>query len=261
MTSDDSKPVIFVSHAGADSEIATQFKSDVETSFLGLCHLFVSSNLDSLGSGREWMQEIKHNLSVAKISIGLISPLALSRPWIYAEFGAGWIRDIPTISVCHSGIDRGQLPVPLSHFQALNLTDEHHLEHLYDQISKAIGCQRPIRDFNIDVENYVQITEVHRISRLIQHWISQLTVWNPEFTNIFSNERVEILVPSEADPAFRNFKLEAEKRRFLVIEPKGFSMGTRVGMQATNWEVQPGDNFDKLKELIGPIQHEPGAAT
>ncbi|UTV29704.1 hypothetical protein [Photobacterium atrarenae] len=53
------KPVIFVSHAAVDSEIAGVFKSDVERNFLGLCSLFVSSDLDSLQGGHEWIQTIK----------------------------------------------------------------------------------------------------------------------------------------------------------------------------------------------------------
>ena len=101
---DQHKPVIFVSHAAVDAEIANIFKQDVEQSFLGLCQLFVSSNLDSLQGGREWMQVIKEKLSNSVIFIGLLSPVALNRPWIYTEFGAGWIRSIPTISVCHSGL-------------------------------------------------------------------------------------------------------------------------------------------------------------
>src|SRR5688500_2008756 len=131
---DKGKPVIFVSHAAVDSQIAGLFKADVEKSFLGLCELFVSSNLDSLSGGKEWMQVMKEKLGKAAIFVGLLSPAALSRPWVYAEFGAGWIRDIPTISVCHSGLRKDQLPVPLTHFQALDLLYEMHLEHLYGHI-------------------------------------------------------------------------------------------------------------------------------
>jgi len=244
------KPIIFVSHAAVDTEIASRFKSDVEKSFLGLCKLFVSSNLDSLQGGREWIQEIKQNLSEAKILIGLLSPVALSRPWVYTEFGAGWIRSIPTISICHSGLDKGQLPVPLSHFQALNLTDKVHLEHLYGQISQAIGCQRPDRSLEADVMAYVEITETHRKKRMLGEWIAQINLWNPEFVDLFRGENVEILIPGEADQAFRNFKLEVEAAGYLKIDSKGFSMGTRVGMQATNWEIAPGDKFAQFKEIV-----------
>ena len=247
---DHEKPIIFVSHAAVDSKIAARFKNDVEKAFLGLCSLFVSSNLDSLQGGREWMQEIKQNLSEAKILISLLSPVALTRPWVYTKFGAGWIRDIPTISLCHSGLDKGQLPVPLSQFQALNLTDEVHLEHLYGQISQAIGCQMPEKSFALDASEYLEITEVQRKKRMFGEWISQINLWNPEFGKLFESEKVEILIPGEADQAFRNFKLEAEKADFLKFESKGFSMGTRVGMQATNWEVEPGEKFTEFKEIV-----------
>ena len=245
----EDKPIIFVSHAAADAEIAAKFKSDVEKSFLGLCELFVSSNLDSLQGGKEWMQVIKENLAKAKIFIGLLSPIALSRPWIYAEFGAGWIRDIPTISVCHSGLEKGQLPVPLSHFQALNLTDELHLEHLYSQISNAIGCEVPQRDLKEDAESYFKITEISRKQRSIQQWLNHLREWNPEFQKVFNGEVIEILIPSEAEIAFKEYKREMESNNYLDFEAKGIAMGTRVGAQATVWEVKKGNNFKEFEQF------------
>lgn len=246
----ENKPVIFVSHAAVDAEIASAFKADAEKSFLGLCELFVSSNLDSIQGGREWMQVIKEHLSKAVISIGLLSPVAVTRPWIYTEFGAGWIRDIPTISVCHSGLKKDQLPVPLSHFQALDLVDEMHLEHLYNQISKAIGCERPERDFKSDVERYKVITEIHRKERMLQQWVAQISSWNPEFRKVFEGEEVEILVPSEADFAFREFHKEMDIYSILKFEPKGMAMGTRVGMQASVWMAKQGEKFNESRSLL-----------
>jgi hypothetical protein len=171
-------PTVFVSHAAVDSEIATAFKQDAEASFLGLCNLFVSSNLDSIAGGSEWIKEIKSNLESATILVGLLSPIAIQRPWIYVEFGAGWIRSIPTIAVCHSGLARDQLPVPLSNFQALNLLDELHLRHLYEQISSAIGCKLPPADFPGFVDKYRLITEEHRRTRAVREWWALLLSWN-----------------------------------------------------------------------------------
>ena len=244
------KPIVFVSHAAIDADIATSFKNDVEKNFLGLCQLFVSSNLDSIQGGREWMQEIKVNLSEAAVLISLISPIALSRPWIYAEFGAGWIRGIPTISVCHSGLRKDQLPVPLSHYQALDLLDEMHLEHLYGQISSAIGCQKPEIDYLKLTEKYREITEVHRKQRNIKQWYADIQQWNPEFTKVFHGESIEILIPAEYDLEFREFKHEVEINKMLVIEPKGMAMGTRVGIQATVWLVSQGENFEEFRKVV-----------
>ncbi|MAZ10925.1 MULTISPECIES: TIR domain-containing protein [unclassified Limnobacter] len=244
------KPIIFVSHAAVDSEVVNLFKNDVENSFLGLCQLFVSSNLDSLQGGKEWMQVIKDKLSDAVIFIGLLSPVALNRPWIYTEFGAGWIRGIPTISVCHSGLRKDQLPVPLSHFQALDLLDEMHLEHLYGQISTAIGCQKPQKNYASDINKYREITETNRRERAVRHWFAQIQQWNPEFSNIFQGKEVEVLVPAEVDHAFRQFTQDPEVIRLINFEPKGMAMGTRVGLQASIWLAKQGVEFSELKRIV-----------
>jgi hypothetical protein len=246
----EKKPIVFVSHAAIDSEIANLFKTDVEKSFLGLCELFVSSNLDSIQGGKEWIQEIKVHLKDAAVFISLLSPVSLSRPWIYAEFGAGWIRGIPTISVCHSGLQKDQLPVPLSHFQALDLLDEMHLEHLYGQISLAIGCQKPEKDYLKLTNKYREVTETHRKQRVLKQWHANLLQWNPEFTKVFHGETTELLIPAEADVAFREFQNEMNLSRMLVLEAKGMAMGTRVGLQASVWNVSQGENFSEFKKLV-----------
>ncbi|MCQ1056921.1 hypothetical protein LRP52_02400 [Photobacterium sp. ZSDE20] len=247
----NNKPIIFVSHAAVDSGIAGVFKSDVEQNFLGLCSLFVSSDLDSIQGGFEWIQRIKENLSNAVISIGLYSPVALTRPWIYTEFGAGWIRDIPTITLCHSGLQKNQLPVPLSHFQALDLTDELHLKHLYEQITEAINCQLPNIDFSAEVNKYREITETQRVQRMIHGWFTQLKNWNPDLDSLFDDKEViEILIPAQADADFLNFKQDVEQSEFLIVEQAGMAMGTRVGAQASVWNLRRGVKFDVLKSLL-----------
>ncbi|MFT5298513.1 MAG: hypothetical protein ACI9YH_004561 [Colwellia sp.] len=246
----DKKPIVFVSHAAADFEIANLFKADVEKSFLGLCELFVSSNLDSIQGGNEWMHEIKTHLKDAAVFIGLLSPLSLSRPWIYAEFGAGWIRGIPTISVCHSGLRKDQLPVPLSQFQALDLLDEMHLEHLYGQISTAIGCQKPDKDYSILTRKYELLTEVLRKERFLKQWHANILQWNPDFSKVFHNETIQLLIPAEAEQLFREFQNEMNLNRMLILEAKGMAMGTRVGAQASVWKVSQGDNFAEFDKLV-----------
>jgi hypothetical protein len=248
------KPVVFVSHAAIDAEIATSFKYDAESSFLGLCRLFVSSNLDSLSGGSEWMREIKSNLECAKILVGLLSPVAIQRPWIYVEFGAGWIRSIPTVAVCHSGLAREQLPVPLSNFQALNLLDELHLRHLYEQISSAVGCELPPADYSGLVSKYRDITEVHRRARTVREWYGRLLSWNPELAQLQNTNELEIMVPAEADAAFRQVQVLLTEEGFLQFEPRGFSMGTRVGVQATNWIVRKGSRYRESIDSLSSVK-------
>lgn len=247
-----SKPIIFVSHAAVDSSIATVFKSDIERNFLGMCELFVSSDLDSLQGGKEWISVIKEKLSQAVISIGLYSPAALSRPWIYTEFGAGWIRDIPTISLCHSGLSKAQLPVPLSHFQALDLIDELHLEHLYKQISEALNCQLPAINYSQESSKYREMTEDARIQREYTSWIGQLIEWNPELEGIFhKQDDIEIMVPSDFEHPFQVFQRDINSKGYLKIEHRGMGMGTRLGPTVSMWSVSPGEKFEQFMKIIG----------
>lgn len=241
-------PLVFLSHAATDSVIAKDFQKDVKADFLGMCDIFVSSNLDSLQAGYEWQQVIKKNLAECAILIGLLSPEALSRGWVYAEFGAGWIRDVPTIPVCHSGLERGQLPPPISTFQGLNLWEGEHLEHLYGLISAAIGCQRPEVDFSDRSEKYRIITEDIRINRVVVSWTRQLFDWNPQLKDTLSagNADENVLIPGNLDQAFQEYIGEASERGYLHVERRGMGMGTRVGPQASIFEFRPGDQFGEL---------------
>ncbi|MDH6268482.1 hypothetical protein M2360_003888 [Rhizobium sp. SG_E_25_P2] len=244
--------LVFVSHAAVDKEIAREFKNDITADFLGLCEIFVSSNLDSIQAGHEWANVIKQNLEKCSILVGLLSPVALQRPWVYCEFGAGWIRGIPTIPVCHSGLERGQLPAPISSFQALNLWDPEHLEHLYSLVSQSLKCRAPAIDFDERSKRYHSITDRIRLQRLILDWMKQLFVWNPQLSvKIFSGSFADdILVPASFDQPFEEFIHEAARRGYLKIERAGMAMGTRVGAQASVFTFTPGDNFS---ELVGHL--------
>jgi hypothetical protein len=245
-------PIVFVSHAATDAVIASQFKEDVERRYLGLCTLFVSSSLDSLQAGDEWIQTIKRNLNDAAIMIGLLSPRAIQRGWVYFEFGAAWIRNIPVIPVCHSGLPRDKLPIPLSIFQALDLTDKGHLEHLYTQIAGAVGSRLPDANFAQMAKRYFDVTEQSRIRDLVKNWMQQLLSWNPDLSRLYEQDQPidHILVPANLDMPFMEFRREVETRQFLSIQPAGMGVGTRVGAQASIFRVSRGTKFGELQALL-----------
>ena len=245
-------PTIFISHAATDQEIANRFKVDIERSFLGLCNCFVSSNLDSLNAGVEWMGVIKDRLQDCAIFIGLTSPIALQRPWIYFEFGSVWMRGIPVIPVCHTGLERGGLVPPISTFHAINLTDSSHLEHLYKKISDTIGCNLPNVNFENLSKDYLFITETKRLSDLLIGWTRQLFTWNPEMSLLFdgTKDSVEALVPGHLEVPFMEFLQTANSKSYLNVTPHGFAMGTRIGAQANIYLISRGAKFIEFKEII-----------
>ena len=245
------RPIIFVSHAAVDKAIAAKFKSDVEQNFLGLCELFVSSSLDSINPGDDWVRKVLENLKKTCILVGLLSPVALTRGWVYFEFGAAAIRGIPVIPICHSGLRREMLPPPISLFQGIEIVEQADVEGLYARIAAALNCQVPAIDYNKLTAEYFDITEVTRIGSLLTNWTKQLLEWNPELSKLLDKtlEEVQVLIPAHLEMPFNEYRQVVTQRKMLEIEAAGFGMGTRVGAQASIFKVRRGTSFDDLLNL------------
>jgi TIR domain len=243
---------IFISHASNDARIAKMFKDTLEKDFLGLCKLFVSSNLESLSAGKGWYDNIIGELKNAAMLIGLVSPAALQRGWVYFEFGAAVIRDIHAIPLCHSGLEPGLLPEPISHLQGIKLTDSVHLKHLYCLIAESLGCSVPIINFDATSQSFLEISETNRVRDMLSFWLNHLSSWNPDFSRIFANEQTleDVMIPQHAERDFGSFIDECHTRLYLQIEMKGTAMGTSIGAIATILSVSRGVKFDEMRRLI-----------
>lgn len=141
------KSLVFLSHIADESEIAIAFKDLIEASFLGMIDVFVSSDTDNIAMGQKWLDEITKALKSCVIEVVLCSPVSIKRPWINFEAGAGWIRDIPVIPLCHSGIVPSALPLPLNLLQAANASEIASLKLIFPVLAKAIGANTPPVDF------------------------------------------------------------------------------------------------------------------
>jgi hypothetical protein len=171
---------------------------------------------------------------------------------VHFEFGAGWLRGIPVIPVCHSGLSIEMLVPPLSIFQGLNLCDDRHLSQLYRIIANTLDCAVPSKDFGGLGKKYYEITEINRVNTLLQGWLKQLIVWNPEIINVLNStaDSTDILIPLHLDPAFQQFREIAAKRELLILEPKGAGMGTRIGPQAGIYRLARGSHAEDLTGLL-----------
>ncbi len=245
------KKKIFISHAGTDSEVAINFKGYVETHFLGMCDLFVSSQLDSINAGNTWYTKIMDALLESSLMIGLISPNALARGWIYFEFGAITAQKKQAIPVCFGGVSPGQLPAPISHFQAVSLSDVVHLKHLYEIIAKELGCAPPTIDYADMASKLDYIANKKQAEHFVHKWDQLIKGWNPQAIAFFegSDLELEIQVPQVADVEFSYFMEICRNERYLTIERTGMGMGTAVGAIAALAKVAKGENFDTYKKI------------
>lgn len=115
---------VFVSHIHEEAPFALVLKEWIESTFMGNCDVFVSSDHDDIPAGTKWLEQIDKVLGDCSAVITICSPNSLARPWINFETGCAWIKRVPIIPICHSGLTRDALPQPLSSFQALDFSDD-----------------------------------------------------------------------------------------------------------------------------------------
>jgi hypothetical protein len=142
------KPVVFISHIKEEAEIATALKELIAPHFLGLLDFFVSSDGASISMGQKWLDTVSAQLKSCAVEIVVCSPRSVVRPWINFEAGAAWIRDIPVIPLCHSGMSPSDLPVPLSLLQSAKLTDVAGMNLVVPVLANALGAASPKIDFS-----------------------------------------------------------------------------------------------------------------
>lgn len=138
---------IFVSHISSETDLAQALKNFLKKHFLGLLDIFVSSDKETIQAGTKWLDEVDTALKSADFEIVLCSKESVGRPWVNFEAGAAWIRGIPVIPFCHSGLRLIDLPVPLSMLQAVECGQPDSLYKLYSVIAKTLGVDVPDVDF------------------------------------------------------------------------------------------------------------------
>jgi len=142
------KKRLFISHISTESSLAQTLKQRLQRDFLGLLDIFVSSDQATIGAGSKWLEEVERALKGADLEIVLASKDSVSQPWVNFEAGAAWLRGIPVIPMCHSGMLLTDLQPPFSMLQAVGYSDLAGLRKLYDAIAARLGVDTPSVDFN-----------------------------------------------------------------------------------------------------------------
>lgn len=125
---------VFISHIHEEAILAQVLKEWIESTFIGQLEVFVSSDIKNIPAGSKWLTEIDSALNSSSLFILLCSRLSLTRPWINFEAGCAWIKKVPLMPVCHSGVSKNNLPNPLSIFQAIELDSDKFVEDLFESL-------------------------------------------------------------------------------------------------------------------------------
>lgn len=140
-------PTIFISHISEERELAAILKRSLVSSFGDKVSVFVSSDLENITAGDNWLKSINNALDIASLELILCSRLSITRPWVNFEVGAAWLKKIPIVPVCHSGLQVCDLPVPYSVLNGIEVGQERELQKLYLGIAKTLGVDLPDTDF------------------------------------------------------------------------------------------------------------------
>jgi hypothetical protein len=130
---------IFVSHISEEADIAAFLTQKLERDFLGLVRFFTSSDGSSIKLGDQWLTDIKKAMDTAVAVIVLCSKASIHRPWVQFELGAAWMKGIPVLPICHSGLAPTELPMPLYSLQAVQLGTEQGIKSLYQSIASRLS--------------------------------------------------------------------------------------------------------------------------
>ena len=142
------KPRIFVSHISEEAPLAITLKSHLSNDFLEFVDIFVSSDIESISAGTNWLDCLEKALMEAFALLVLCSSASIDRPWVNFEVGAAWIKKIPIIPICHSGLLPKALPIPFSLLQGIEANSENGLKQVYLLIANKLECKIPKRDFS-----------------------------------------------------------------------------------------------------------------
>jgi hypothetical protein len=133
---------VFISHISEETPIAEVLRDWIESTFLGQFEVFASSDRENLPAGNIWIGEIDQIMDSAVAFLVLCSPASLMRPWINFQTGWGWIKGLPVISICHSGLKMDDLPPQMSSFQAIEIDSDNFVFDLLSRLAKQLGFEK-----------------------------------------------------------------------------------------------------------------------
>lgn len=132
---------LFLSHISEERKLAKQLKTSLEAMFSRDVNVFMSSDADSILTGKNWLASVQEALKRAKAVIVLCSRASVQRSWVQFELGGAWMLQRTIIPVCHSGLKLRDMPLPLALLEGAEITDEG-LRRLYDAVAHQVGTQR-----------------------------------------------------------------------------------------------------------------------
>ncbi|MDY6965500.1 MAG: toll/interleukin-1 receptor domain-containing protein [Halobacteriota archaeon] len=225
------KPVIFISHIVEEKEVAIAFKELIENGFLRMVEVFVSSDEESIQMGQKWLDKITNALKTCTVKVIICSSKSVYKPWINFEAGAGWIKDIPIIPICHSGMEPSKLPVPINLLQAGVATEVSSLKLTFSVIAKVLGAEEPRVDFSEFINKIREFEKVYTFWDGVNKAFEEIRSINPQIIEALkSRKNTPIQLTEHQINMFENIFRRLEGKNILRFKKIGGVTITGTGM-------------------------------
>lgn len=224
------KTTVFISVIDEEKKIAFALKNLLEKQFLERVDVFVAFDPRSLPPGKKWIDEITSALDRCAVEIIIASPTSVKAPWINFEAGCGWIRKIPVIPICHSGMTRDALPRPLADLHTPRATDDDGLMSIVSVVAASAECAVPTCDFS---EFLNTIEEYQKTSQLLDGLLEGVFEQPPlaKTSGLAANEIATLLGIAEEDDALTSGTVVYQIKKRLS---RGGFTGAAVNMAVRN---------------------------
>ena len=131
--------VVFISHSGVDTWVAKQIAKEIE--LCGASTFLDEANIDV---GEDFEDRILRALQQSQELLVLLTPWALTRPYVWAEIGAAWGRRIPIVGILH-GVTSNDIqsnpgiPVLIKRRDFIDLNE---IQTYFDQLRQRIETRQ-----------------------------------------------------------------------------------------------------------------------
>lgn len=241
-----SKKIIFISHISEEQELAVLVKEMIEESFLGIVDVFVSSDFNSVKLGQKWLDSITDSLKSCIIELVICSPQSVQKPWINFEAGAGWVRGIPVVPLCHSGIKPEQLPLPLNLLQAASINNISSVKLLLPLIAESLESKTPKINFDDFIKKVIEFEKKYTYWSKVNEAFLHLVKGFPDFIqNLETKGNYNAKgVKSQFQPIIESISNFLLQQKILGYRNSGSGMG--IGGSFLDYEFYKLEEFDKI---------------
>ena len=132
---------IFLSHAAEDGKLASAL-AEAFRKYLGPgTDVFVASEPGNIPGGEKWLNEIESRLLNSDAYVTLLTPTSITKPWVWWETGYAWFSGKLILPVAGSGLNKNDIPPPLSFRQVLEVTHPVELVAVFKRLGVTLSDQ------------------------------------------------------------------------------------------------------------------------